>query len=274
MLFLLIEWTYAYTLLEKLLASGISSAFNLLNQYGFVWGLPEFPLLIVLFVGILVIFTLNAGYKLWFRVSALVILMSGIAGLVLFSHQPVLEVRIINETPVVFHRDTEEQVSLILPPGSRLDRYTVSKIGRMLRKKGSPHLDYLVSDYSRRLFSQFDPSLSVEKFVPYWQNNFKESTVPTHFDVGELQLKSSLATIHFSTSDELSIDSFSVQGIFASTGDGRCLVNDVSVLTSETLNRLERTSCKVTFLREKPLVYTMSDPSGTRGAFKPTIPLF
>jgi ComEC/Rec2-related protein len=269
LLFLAVNWTWLHQGVEWGLKQGIEFLLMIFNEVEFVWGTPELSVPLLVTTILLVLVTLNTEWPVGLRLSGafgLVILL----GLFVFSSVPPhLEVRLIHDSPVVFLRTSDRHNLLVLPRGSRLNNYHVSELGRYLGQKGVRHLDYLISDYSRTLFGQFDADFTVERFVPYWSDRGRASWGRGSFVVEELQLQSIFTTLNFRSRGASGSIVFEPQGLFARSGDGRCLINNPASLNKRQFQSLKNEKCHVTFLREAPLVYTVDTPDGSRAEFRP-----
>ncbi len=265
---LAVKWTWLYGLFERGLAEGIGFLLSLFNDTGLVWGVPEMSGSSIALISLLVIVCLTSHWSRLLR-GASAIALGLVLTLLVWSGSPsYLEIRIVENQPVIFLTSSNRTNSLLLPRGSRLNTFKVDRLSRYLRKKGVRHLNYLMSDYNRRLFTQFDPDFTVGQFLPYGSNRGPVAWEGGSFDVVELHLESTFTNIELRSGDDSGSIPFRSEGLFARSRDGRCLVNDPSSLDLEEYRKLHRKNCNITVLREAPLLYEEVNGPGKRRRYR------
>lgn len=267
MIFLVSEWDTIAFVIEKSLGDGIDFLLEVLSTQVFVLGVSSVTWFSLGIVSILAFFFLFNRYNLWFRLGAGILLICFLTVMVRVGVEPRLDVRVVRGIPITYFRTSDQHNGVILPPGSRINNYQVDGIGRFLKENGVYHVDYLISDYNNRLFSQFDPDFSVRQFLPYWSGETVQWRSGGFYSEG-MTLKTALTDIHFGPENSNTID-YQPQGMFARTADNRCLINDVSFLGRGSFDRLEKKSCRMIFLRDNPITYRRGeDPVRGKGRLK------
>lgn len=253
--FLAVEWTFLVGWIEWGLARGVGILLRGIESSGWVWGVPEPSLwvLVVLVLSLAVVLSSSFSLPARFLGGFGVVLILGV--LTGGPRPSFVELRNVRDVSVVSFRAGNGLTGLVLPPGERTTDYQVGALARLLKNRGIHHVDYFVSDYSRRLFAQFDPDFTVGTFVDYRGSRGKLRWPGGHFDVRNLQLKSGDTTISFDSSRFFETLEEASETVVATTSDGRCVLVGTDRLDHRGFERLRSLKCRLTFLREGPLVY-------------------
>jgi ComEC/Rec2-related protein len=251
---LLAEWSLPVAWIEWGLGQTVAGALKMLQYSGWIWQMSEVPVVFAVLLSVLLFVVVASFLPRTIRLAA--------AGLALvlvlwFSHRsndPFLEVRRVREANVLLLRTDGRRNLLVVPPGERLNGFQVDAINQVLRDRGVHHLDYFVSPYNRRLFFQFDPGFTVERFVTYWGTVGRLSWEGGYFDVDELQLQSRFVNVDFE-GPVANVSLSSHPSVIGTTSDGRCLLGDSSRLDLQTFEKIRGTECLLTFLRDGPVRY-------------------
>lgn len=271
--FLFFDWSFLYNWTEWGLTRTLQFLLKGLSETGMVLGTSDVSLFSLIVLLLLIYFALASEYNWRFRGTALILVLVVLWLILPGNTGSYLEFRLIGDVPVAYFRASSGTANLIIPPGERLTQYHVDRLDQWLRSQGRHHLNVVISDYGRRLFSQFNPEFTVRRFVPFWFRGDGPEGRNWNFDLNELRLESDLVTVYFGSLMESISLRHHVDGLVASTHDHRCLTQDPSRIPNNVLKRLYQKDCTVIDLREGPITYSRKRFSPRREGYRVNTPL-
>lgn len=248
-----IDWRFFADLIERGFAWIMDGLGMLARSSGYL-AVTDISLFTVCLLSVGLLLVVNPRRGLWLRGLGFGLVLVVLSGVIVSGVAPHTDVRLIEGKPVVISAGPNRPNTVVIPRHVRLESHQVEKLGRVLNRKGIRHVDRLVSDYTRSVFTRLGPTFTVGTYYVNWRRDDTVRWATVAFDFQDQTFRTPEINLEMSQPDSLGMSGYQ-PAIWVGYQPGSfCLLNHIERLSNEEYDRVKKRDCRMVLLGESPLV--------------------